>query len=247
MCETSLQISPESFVMAFSRRDGLGPPPEPRVLARHMAGIGMNLAVEPDFEAEIEDTLAFAAELGMEGSDFRVLALLTTWIGIHSSYVNLERLIRITTGHPSTRVRAYFAAVGQWLGKDRRFVRLQRLYEGPSVDVLRVGTAFQIARRGEDPRFVGSCLRVPDGTLRDRPADVMDPVALARRHAGYRNRVLLGPSWRADIWTALEREPDQTVADVARRVGCSFATAWLVARDFALLRQASGGQGFRVA
>ncbi len=28
---------------------------------------------------------------------------------------------------------------------------------------------------------------------------------VVRRHAGYRNRVLMGPSFRADAWTVLER------------------------------------------
>ncbi len=100
------------------------------------------------------------------------------------------------------------------------------------------GTAFQITRRGEDVRFVGSKLRVPAGTLRDRAEDVLPPHVLVRRHAGYRNRVLMGPSFRADVWTVMEKEPDLSVADVARRAGCGFATAWQVAGDFRLLRGA---------
>jgi hypothetical protein len=82
---------------------------------------------------------------------------------------------------------------------------------------------------------------VPRGTLRDRPEDVLSPEVLVRRHAGYRNRVLLGPSFRADVWTVLERAPDLSVADVARRASCSFATAWQVVRDFRLLRVATVG------
>ena len=35
------------------------------------------------------------------------------------------------------------------------------------------GTEFQIKRRGEDERFLGSKLRVPKGTLRDRLEDVL--------------------------------------------------------------------------
>ena len=96
---------------------------------------------------------------------------------------------------------------------------------GLAVDLLPVGTDFQISRRGEDERFAGSVLRVPAGTLRDREADVIAPEALVGRHAGYRNRVLMGPTWRADVWTVLEDEHQMSVAEAARRAGCYFATA----------------------
>jgi hypothetical protein len=48
----------------------------------------------------------------------------------------------------------------------------------------------------------------------------------------------MGPTWRADVWTVLERDPAVAVAEVARRASCSFATAWQTAQDFRLLRQA---------
>jgi len=48
----------------------------------------------------------------------------------------------------------------------------------------------------------------------------------------------MGPSFRADVWTALEQAPDLSVADVARQASCSFATAWQAAQDFRLLRAA---------
>ncbi len=54
-------------------------------------------------------------------------------------------------------------------------------------------------------------------------------------HRGYRNRVLMGPSWRADVWTVLERTPDVSISEAARRASCSFATAWQAARDFRLI------------
>ncbi len=152
--------------------------------------------------------------------------------------VNADRLVRLVGAHPSRRVRAYWSAVGTWLRKDRRFARLVVAYAGPPVDLLPTGTDFQIKRRGEDERFVVSKLRVPKGTLRDRDEDVLSPEALTRRHAGYRNRVLMGPSFRADVWTALEHAPDLPIADVARKASCSFATAWQAAQDYRLLRAA---------
>ena len=178
----------------------------------------------------------------MDEGDLLVLSVLTSWIEVHQGHINADRLVRCVSEHLSARVHAYWAAVAHWLSKDRRFARLAKIHDSPPVDLLTVGTDFQITRRGEDERFANSCLRVPAGTLRDRRADVLSPEVLVRRHAGYRNRVLMGPTWRADVWTVLEEEPDVSVAEAARRAGCSFATAWQVVQDFRLLRHASPGE-----
>lgn len=223
--------------MAYSRPSALLDRPDDDALTRDMAGIGMNFAAEPNEEAPIEETLVHASSLGMDDGDLRVLSVLTTWLGVHAAHVNADRLVRCVSDHASARVRTYWAAVARWLGKDRRFSRLAKLHEGPAIDLLPVGTDFQIARRGEDERFAGSALRVPAGSLRDRDADVLSPELLVRRHAGYRNRVRMGPTWRADVWSVLERAPELSVAEVARRAGCSFATAWHVVQDFTLLRK----------
>lgn len=222
--------------MPFSRRSALPDRPTAAVLTRDMAGIGFNLATEATLDAPIESTLVHASSLGVDDGDLRVLSILSTWLGVHHAHVNADHLIRCVAAHSSTRVHAYWAAMARWLRADRRFARLVSAYDGPPVDLLPVGTEFQIARRGEDVRFAGSALRVPAGTLRDRSDDVVSPEHLVQRHAGYRNRVRMGANWRADVWTVLEQTPDLSAAEAARRAGCSFATAWQVVQDFALLR-----------
>ncbi len=225
--------------MAFSRATSDEAMPAAGDLTARMVGIGMNFAAEAQSDAEIESTLFHASVVGMDEADFRVLAVLTTWFGMHHTHVNADRLIRLVGAHPSERVRAYWSSVATWLTKDRRFARLVVAHAGAPVDLLPTGSEFQLKRRGEDERFIGSKLRVPKGALRDRHEDVLSPETLIRRHAGYRNRVLMGPSFRADVWTALEHAPNLSVADVARTANCSFATAWQVAQDYRLLRTAS--------
>jgi hypothetical protein len=36
----------------------------------------------------------------------------------------------------------------------------------------------------------------------------------------------MGPTYRADVWVALEAAPHLSVAELARRTYASFATAW---------------------
>ncbi len=223
--------------MAF-KKNAPEPMPSYEVITARMIGIGLNFAGEPDVDADIESTLLFASISGMEQDSLRTLSMLTTWLGVHHAHVNADRLIRLVGEQASDRVRAYWAAIAHWLKKDRRFARLEGFYDSPPVELLEVGTEFQIQRRGEDERFVGSKLRVPSSSLRDRAADVLTPDVLVKRHAGYRNRVLMGPSFRADVWTVLEKSQGLSVADVARRAACSFATAWQTAQDWKLLRSA---------
>jgi len=206
-------------------------------LTAAMVGIGMSFAAKAAQSPNIEDTLLFASKEGLEKHDLRVLSVLTTWIGVHSAWINADRLIRLVAEETDPRVRAFWAAVAHWLKADRRFARLTKVHTGPRVDLLPTGTDFQIARHGEDSRFVGGPLRVPANVLRDRPADVLTAAALARRHAGYRHRVIMGPSYRADMWGTLQASPSLSVAELARRAYGSFATAWQVKRDWTVLHE----------
>ena len=219
--------------MAFSRAKAT--PLEGDSLTSAMVGIGMNFAAKAAAQPNIENTLFFASIAAMEHDDLRVLAILVTWFGVNASWVNADRLIKLVGTRKSPRVRALWSALACWQERDRRFARLICLYRGPTMDLLTVGTDFQIRRHGEDPRFAGSVLRVPANILRDRAADVLTPTELARRHRAFRRRVMMGPGYRADMWAALEAEPRLSAADLARRTYGSFATAWNVRRAFATL------------
>ena len=209
------------------------------VLTSQLVGIGMTFAATPAHDPNIEDTILFASIEGMEKQDLRVLTVLTTWFGIHAAWVNADRLTTLATRQSSARVRAFWSALARWQRKDRRFVRLSASYKGPRQDVLEVGTEFQLQRHGEDPRFAGSAIRVAANILRDRPADVLSPSLLARRHHFYRYRIMMGPNYRADMWAALESDATLSTAALAKETYGSFATAWHVRRDFLLLREAS--------
>ena len=208
---------------------------EGEALTSAMVSIGMAFAGVGAKDSNIEDTLLSAAEEAMDREDLRVLAVLTTWFGIHAPWVNADRLVGLVEAHGSRRVRALFSALASWKQGDRRFARLVKVHEGPPVDLLGAGGAFHLRRHGEDPRFSGSALRVPGHVLRDRPADVLGPAELARRHRPYRLRVAMGPSYRADMWAAIEVDPALSAAELARRAHGSFATAWHVRRDFLLV------------
>lgn len=214
------------------------PPPVERLTA-DMVGIGMLVGAGASPAPNIEDTLLFASVEGMDRGDLRVLSVLVTWFGVHAERVNADRLTRLVRLVSSRRVRSFWSATAGWKRADRRFVRLARMHRGAPIDLLTDGTDYHVARRGEDERFVGSGLRVPAGVLRERAADVLTPVELAARHPAYRWRVVIGPTYRADMWAVLEREPAVSAAALARATYGSFATAWQTRRDFGTWRAAA--------
>jgi hypothetical protein len=209
-------------------------------LTQAMTGIGMRFTANPPVKnPNIEDTLIAASIEGMEHDDLRVLSVLVTWIQVHYPRINADRLTRavslLTESEQLERVKAFWAAIGEWLKKDRRFARMAKLYSGLRIDVLTVGTDFQIGRKGEDLRFKNTLIRVPANVLRERESDVATPSELARIHSAYRQRILMGPTYRADMWSALENDPLLSVAELARQTYGSFATAWQVKEEFGIL------------
>jgi len=225
--------------MAYHRSEAPINVPSGSDLTRALAGIGMRFACKPIKNLPIEDLLFAASAEAISSSDWRLLSVLTTWLDVHNHWVNADRLYRAIKSSGTDLVYPYWAAVGEWLGKDRRFKKLGSLYNGPRVDLQKVGSDFRIARDGEDPRFEGTSLRVPAKLLRNRARDVLPPCEVVRLHSTYKHRVIQGPSYRADMWAALKRCPALSAAALARLTYGSFATAWRVKKDWELLSAAA--------
>lgn len=227
--------------MAFSRLTSPSESLHGEALTSAMVGVGMAFAAPPSRNPNIEDTLLAASIEGMEREDLRVLALLVDWLEVHAAWINADRLTALVAPYRGKRVRAFWSAVAHWLGKDRRFARLGNAYKGPRLNLLATGSDFHLRRSGEDERFEGGPLRVPAGILRQQKGDVLSPAELARRHDAYRHRILLGPSYRADMWAELDQDPSLSAAELARRAYGSFATAWHVKQDWEVLKKAGTG------
>ena len=225
--------------MSFNRIVDSSEPLDGAALTAHMIGIGIRLQGRGEKDANIEDTLYFASIAGLAG-DFRVLSLLVDWIDVHSQRINADRLYRVLLEDKTDRVLAFWAAIAAWKKKDPRFNRFRTLYKGRRIDLLPAGTEFHISRKGEDPRFVGSTLRVPkDAGLRHRTTDILQPQELAKIHLPYYYRLLIGPSYRADMWAALTVHPELTPSELARKCYGSFATAWHVKQEWNIVQQAA--------
>ena len=188
-------------------------PPEP-----HKAGA-------PDLEATLLEILECIHE------DGRLLSLLVSWIKVHGAYVNVEKLRKLSR-KASEQANIWLSAMAgfaiahqmpKWKTLARRQPEPRYFYPPEVADGA-------IAMKGAIPWLEKLNFRIPNGSIRIRETDVLSPEELAKVHRQYRNRYLYGPSWRADIITAVE-EGARTPTEVVKKVGCSYEPAHRVLRE----------------
>jgi hypothetical protein len=85
------------------------------------------------------------------------------------------------------------------------------------------------------PLLVPLKLLVANKTLRSRQEDILSSKELALKHQDYFYKILIGPSYRADMISQYLRNPSLTASQLAKNTYGSFATAWEVMKDINLL------------
>ena len=109
------------------------------------------------------------------------------------------------------------------------------MYAGARIDIPKEGVEFHLDRHGEDQRFINGPIRIPDNILRKRKTDVV-PLQLIQEHNLFiRYRIMMGPTYRADMWAVLDLHPEVVPAELARRTYGSFTTACHVKREWELI------------
>ena len=155
----------------------------------------------------------------------RLLSLLLTWVSIHGSAVIIEKLMKIlrrqsSAGDPvhyAALLAKYAVSVGhmRW-GILTKFAPTRSILIGPSdlaESLLKI--------RGEEEWASNSGFAVPKGSTTINPKWVISPNSLAQLNQQYKNRLIYGAQWRADIITAIERGA-KTPTEISRMCGASY-------------------------
>jgi hypothetical protein len=227
------------LAMSFKRRHFPSNYPTGFDLTLRLVSIGFRFSENPSkVEPNIEETLVACSIEGVRG-DFRALSLLTDWFDTHSERVNADHLIKLVSALDDSLIKKYWIACAQWKKSDSRFKKLREMDDGNRVRLDQSKSDFLLKRDGEDSRFISTTLIVAAKHLRHRPADIDPPEKLSKFHRGYYYRLLIGPTYRADILALLEKNPKLTAAELARLSYSSFSTAWQVRNDFEIINKAS--------
>ncbi len=77
-------------------------------------------------------------------------------------------------------------------------------------------------------------IMIPEGSLRIRDKDVLPAEILLKKNMQFKNRLLFGANWRADIITAIEwgmENPNR----ISKLLGCSYEPANRIFREYMLV------------
>lgn len=194
-----------------------------------LASIGINVNYDGDVVpfTDIEETLVLA--LKSIPSDRRLLGLILSWVKLHGDKINVERLVKLSGKNPP-----------QWLGLIAVFAvhckyhRWKKLIVKPASLQSNGNLASAKSRvklKGEEEWSKDSGYLIPRGSESIADKFVLSPEQIAKINIHYKNKLLYGPNWRADIATAIEMGA-QNPFQAAKICGCSYEPAHRVFKDF---------------
>jgi hypothetical protein len=202
-------------------------------LDEKLAGIGLMVSSKPLSKSDvamvdIESTLAEAFIALLDESNLRLLVPVFTWTEVHGSSVIIEKLIKVLIKHSAdlhdTSLAALFARFALQTGHKRWSTVAKKFTLKTSTPRL-LGpsdmAASLVSLRGEESWAKDSGYRVAKGLITPNYKWVLSRKALAKLNPQYRNRLIYGPQWRADIITAYEQGA-KTPAEASRISGASY-------------------------
>ncbi|MGE3975372.1 MAG: hypothetical protein AB7F59_12685 [Bdellovibrionales bacterium] len=163
--------------------------------------------------------------------DSRIFPLLCSWISVHGDYVIIEKLMKLQKKKNSPWLAA-LAICASNLGF-HQWKRLIKKQKGLHSLVDKDLAMSSISLKGEESNYRKNGFLIPKGSIRIRASDALTPQRLVKVNPQYRNRLLFGASWRADIITAIEMGM-KTPYQIAKTLGCSYEPAHRIFKEYAV-------------
>lgn len=175
--------------------------------------------------------------------DTRLVSVFMSWIKVHGNYVIVEKLGKFALRRERERGIAslWLSMTAAWAVECgfHKWRKLVKKVPGPVYLYPKVMSDGAIKLKGSIPWLEPLGFRIPMNSIRIREEDVLPPERLAVYNLQYKNRYLYGPSWRADIITAIQRGITSP-AEISRVVGCSYEPAYRISRDYLMVTNLEG-------
>jgi hypothetical protein len=208
-------------------------------LEERLVYIGVSFSIEGNIPkktwVDIERTLVdvcYEVE-----SDSRLLGLLFSWILVHGKYLNADKLIKLY------RLTSKFRGDSPWFyalcafGVEKGILKLKKGIKKQREAIFfrneKSKTLFEM--KGSIPYLEKIGILIPEGSIRIREKDVLPAEILLKNNKQFKNRLLYGANWRADIITAIEwgiENPNR----ISKMLGCSYEPANRIFREYMLVR-----------
>jgi hypothetical protein len=208
-------------------------------LYEKLAAIGVMVTASPLSQAEIqrvdiEEALVDATTVLGRGDDLKLLGPMLSWVAMHGSAIIIEKLLKILRqrkdGGDDVEFVGLYALVALQHGHKRWSIIAERFGPDPAkprpIGPIDLNESL-LRLRGEEEWSKGSGFLVPKGSAAINQKWVLSRPALAKQHRQYRNRLMYGAQWRADIVTAYESGA-RTPAEASRMTGASYEPCYRV-------------------
>lgn len=185
------------------------------------------------FGSDIEETLL---DVIVEcRDDFRLLGVAMTWMKLHSRLVIVEKFFKKLSAQnkilADDPLLNFLIATAMVNGDMKWKTGYKYSKKRPLFPTDRQSLQALIDVKGLDKNFSKWGVRIPNGYLSSKESNVLSSQELAQSNKQYRNRLIYGANWRADIITAIE-EGAATATEITKLIGCSYEPAHRVFRDF---------------
>ena len=188
------------------------------------------------FLCDIEKTLIDATYEAL--NDGRLRSLIFSWFKVHSERIIVEKFFKLAAfkenekgANPIINGIAVFCTL---LG-DHRYKKYIQKNESNTylVGIEETESFGKVQGFKEDWLRYG--VKVPSKLLRIRESDILTVNELSKLNLQYRNRLLIGTSWRADIITAMEWGA-KSPSEIKNYLGCSYEPAHRIFHEFEIFK-----------
>lgn len=164
-------------------------------------------------------------------NDSRLFSLICSWVSVHGDYIIIEKLMKLQKKQNSQwLVAVAICASNMGFHQWKRLIKKQK-NENALVDIELAKSSISI--KGAEENFKKFGFLIPKNGIRIRSSDVLTTERLVQKNLQYRNRLLFGASWRADIITAIQMGM-KTPYEISKKIGCSYEPAYRIFKEYAL-------------
>ena len=200
---------------------------------RKLAWIGIRVAGEvhsDDIEKIFLDAVLECSK------DYRLASLLFSWMKVHGNYVIVEKLRKLIKKTEMTEEQKLWTSALAVYGKNNcshKWKSMITIPEHNSYLFPEKMSKSAIKLKGAEEWLEEYRILLPKGSLRIREEDIMKPEQLIKMNHQYKNRYLFGPSWRADIITAIQ-DGCKTPTAIVNKIGCSYEPAHRIFHEYSM-------------
>lgn len=185
--------------------------------------------IDFDIERDILDTIVESRK------DYRVLGLLCVWFKKHADTIIIEKFFKLISKrddiNPSDYILNFLiaTAIAHKHSKWKRWLKTDVRNPIFPIDKDNLKAAVKVKGSDEALRKLG--VLVPNGFLKIDESKVYNQELLAKYNKQYRNRLIIGPNWRADIITAIELGLENPFK-ISNTIGCGYESAYRVMKEY---------------